>query len=175
MRGVGTVWFFREGVANILSQFWIAVYSRWEIMRTTKDHRKIGYFEDLCYKIVTSEGIKCKFTPTLKGLHVLRVNEDTDGCFFGRSISDNSTACGMAMCHTILSESVEVEDDLSAGVNVNRNINLVGALHTNSYDGDDIIENVIRNNTDEENDNQNTKSAGVNSDSSENQLDTKCI
>ena len=78
------------------------------------------------------------------------------------------------MYYTTLSESMEVEDGLSAGVNIGRNSNLVGALCTNSYAGDDIIENVIRNNTDEENDNENAKSAGVNDDSSENRSDDEC-
>ena len=76
------------------------------------------------------------------------------------------------MCYTTLSESTE--DGLSIGVNVDRNSNLVGALCTNSYDGDNIIENVICNNTDEENDNENAKSTGVNGDSSEIQTDDEC-
>ena len=112
MRGVGTVWFFREGIVNILSQFQVAIYSKWDITYTTKDYRKTGRLEDLCYKVVTNEGIQCKFTPTSKGLHVLRVNEDTDDYFFGKSISDNGTDFSMAMYHTILSESIEEEDDL---------------------------------------------------------------
>ena len=57
MRDVRTVWFFREGVANILSQFQIAVHSKYNITYTTKDYRKRERLEDLCYKVVTKEGI----------------------------------------------------------------------------------------------------------------------
>ena len=84
MRDVGMVWFFRKGVANILSQFRIAVHSQWDISHNTTDYKRSERLDDLCYKVRTSEGIRCKFSPMSKGLHVARIDENTDGCFFGQ-------------------------------------------------------------------------------------------
>ena len=103
MRGAGIVWFFRKEVASILSQFQIAVHSQWDISHNTTDYKRLGKLGDLCYNARTSEGIRCKFSPVSKGLHVARIDENTDGCFFGRRIPDNSANFGMAIYYTILS------------------------------------------------------------------------
>ena len=134
----------------------MTVHSKWDITHTTKDYRKIGHLEDLYQKVVTSKGIQCEFTPISKGLHVLQVNDNTDGCFFRRSILDNTTDFGIAICNTILSESMEEEDDL-----ITNNRNLVGVLHTNSFDSSDRIADVIRGNTAEVNDKEDIRSIGV--------------
>ena len=60
------------------------------------------------------------------------------------------------MCYTILSESIEEEDDL-----ITNNSNLVGVLCTNSFDSSDRIADVIRNNTAEVNDKEDVRSTGV--------------
>ena len=41
MNGVGVVWFYPEGVANVLSQYRMAVFSRWEIKYDTDINKDI--------------------------------------------------------------------------------------------------------------------------------------
>ena len=69
--GVGTVWFYPPGVANILSQYRMAVFSNWDIEYSTKRFKKLGDVRDLSYNCVTSEGVEVRFDPTEQGLHVM--------------------------------------------------------------------------------------------------------
>ena len=57
MRGVGIVWFFCDSMANILSQFRIAVYSNKKITYSTNDYYKSEQMGDLAHKVVTSKSI----------------------------------------------------------------------------------------------------------------------
>ena len=47
--GVGTVWFYPKGVANILSQHRMVVNSGWDVDYSTKLFRKSGDIKDLKY------------------------------------------------------------------------------------------------------------------------------
>ena len=144
MRGVGIVWFFRDGVANIISQFRIAVHSKCDISYSTGDYKKSGRIEDLAYKVKTSEGIKCKFTPTEKGPYVLKIDKKTNGCFFGREIPDNETNFGMAMCHTMISDTF----DEGIGVDGRHDDeSITGVIEANTVEHPTIVHNV---NNDEE-------------------------
>ena len=69
--GVGTVWFYPDGVANIISQHRMVVHSGWDIEYSTKAYRKSGNIKDLKYDCVTSEGVKVSFLPNEDGLHIM--------------------------------------------------------------------------------------------------------
>ena len=69
--GVGTVWYYPEGAANILSQYRMVVNSVWDVQFNLKHYRFSSDVNDLAYKVETSEGIKFEFMPTKKGLHEL--------------------------------------------------------------------------------------------------------
>ena len=58
MLGIGTVWFYPEGVANILSQFSMAACSKWAIDYSTKRFYKTGDYKDLAFFVTTNEGRK---------------------------------------------------------------------------------------------------------------------
>ena len=99
MPGVGTVWFYADGIANILSQHRMATLSNWGIDYSTRVYRLSGDEADLSYNVTTSEGIKCRFHPTAEGLHVHEVDEHDASNAFGRRVIDNLTNRGRDMCH----------------------------------------------------------------------------
>ena len=84
MPGVGTVWFYPHGVANVLSQFSMATHSRWSIGYSTKRFHKTGNFDDLSFFVTTNEGRKCKFSPTTDGLHAMNIDKNADSFVLGR-------------------------------------------------------------------------------------------
>ena len=109
--GVGTVWFYPEGIANILGQFNMAVYSDWDIDYSTKTFKKTQKIKDLSFKCVTKEGYQVCFEPTRQGLHVLDcsdkfgIDKENNGCVFGKEITDNGTDFGKKMFRTLPGES----------------------------------------------------------------------
>lgn len=70
VKGVGLVWHFPDGVANILSQFWMASIARWRITCDADLSHSTGRIKDLCCDVTVQEGFKCKFSPSQKGLHI---------------------------------------------------------------------------------------------------------
>ena len=154
MRGFGTAWFYKQKVANILSQFWIVTHSNWNKSYATKNYRKSRRLvEDVVYEVITSEGVKCKFKLILNGLYVLKMSENTDRCFFGKKIYDNSIDCRMAMCYAILSENADEEsNDLKGVLKSNDTLiievnDIIGVNLTNvneTIDENDVIETVHR-------------------------------
>ena len=69
--GVGTVWYYPEEAANILSQYRMFGNSGWDVQYNLKHYQRSRYVNDLAYKVETLEGIKFEFIPTKIGLHVL--------------------------------------------------------------------------------------------------------
>ena len=55
--GIGAVWFYKDRVANILSQHRIATLSKCDIDYTTKKYKISGDADDLTYNVTTTEGI----------------------------------------------------------------------------------------------------------------------
>ena len=104
--GVGTVWFYPKGVANILSQYRMVVNSGWDVDYSTKLYRKSGNMKDLKYDCFTSEGVNVTFTPNKQGLHVLDSRKyfglGKYGCVFGETIIDNNTNNELYMRHNII-------------------------------------------------------------------------
>jgi hypothetical protein len=103
--GVGTVWYYPQGVANILLQHRMAVNSNWDIDYSSKMYKKTGSTNDLKYNCVTSEGVRLSFSPNKDGLHILDCSKyfgvGKQGYVFGKSIIDNKTNNGLAMCHNV--------------------------------------------------------------------------
>ena len=64
--GVGTVWYYPEGAANILSQYRMVVNSGWDVQYNSKHYRHSRDVNDLAYKVETSEGIKFDLCPQKK-------------------------------------------------------------------------------------------------------------
>ena len=120
----------------------MVVHSKWDISHNTIDYKRSERLEDLCYKVRTSEGVRYKFSHTSKGLHMLRIDKDTDECFFGRCIPDNCIDFGIAICHTILSNKMIQVDILEEG-----DSSVIGVLQSSTYKSDDEIAGVINDNT----------------------------
>ena len=103
--GVGTVWYYPEGVANILSQHRMVVNSGWDIEYSTKEFRKTNNLSSLKYECVTAEGVKCTFSPNKEGLHVLDCTKyfgiGKDGYIFGNNITNNNVDNGNDMFRSI--------------------------------------------------------------------------
>jgi hypothetical protein len=103
--GVGTVWYYPNGVANILSQHRLVVNSGWDIEYSSKKYRETNNTMDLKYDCITSEGIELSFPPNKDGLHILDCTKyfgvGKQGYVFGKNVIDNKTNNGLAMCHNI--------------------------------------------------------------------------
>ena len=69
--GVGVVWYYPEGVANILSQHRVISLSKWRVKFDSDMYYRTGNRMELCYDCTTGEDVKLRFLPTEKGLHVL--------------------------------------------------------------------------------------------------------
>ena len=105
--GVGTVWYYPEGSANILSAHRMITRSGWSVDFSTEQFFKTYQLKDLAYRCVTLEGKHIAFTPTKQGLYKLNCSElfvDTATgqtvCVFGTKKTDNGTHFGRAMCDT---------------------------------------------------------------------------
>ena len=103
--GVGTVWYYPAGVANILSQHRMVVNSGWDVEYSSKLYRTTLNVADLKFNCTTNEGVKVSFSSTPDGLHVMDCTEyfgvGRRGHVFGSSIIDNKTNNGVSMCHNI--------------------------------------------------------------------------
>ena len=100
MPGVGTVWYYPEGAANILSGHRLVVNSGWSVKQDSDRYHQTGNTDDLSIRCVTKEGVKCEFKPTADGLHVMDCKSllKTRGKnIFGSIITDNGTMNGRAM------------------------------------------------------------------------------
>ena len=98
IKGLGTVQFYPECVAKILSQFLMAEFSKWKIEHFTDKQHVCGDVRDLCYAEKIPEGTISKFMPNTFGLHSLQVNVHDADREFGNKIFDNGTKSGEAMC-----------------------------------------------------------------------------
>ena len=105
MMGVGTVWYYPQGVANILSQFRMVIYSKWRICYSTERYHETGDVSDLSYDVTTPDGFNCSFTPNSQGLHVYQVPKGRGTNVFGTKKKDNVTIFG-GTCHAIIENSV---------------------------------------------------------------------
>ena len=108
MPGVGTVWYYPEGAANILSGHRLVVNSGWSVRQDSDKYHRTGNPDDLSIRCVTKEGVRCEFKPTADGLHVMDCESllKKGKHVFGRNITDNGTRNGDAMssCHFIKSK-----------------------------------------------------------------------
>ena len=106
--GVGTVWYYPKGVANILSQHRVITLSKWRVKFDSAMYYRTGNRMDLCYHCTTGEGVEVEFTPTAKGLHVLDCTKfyglDRPNRVFGQHVTDNGTKGGDAMCQANIPE-----------------------------------------------------------------------
>ncbi|OEU17119.1 hypothetical protein FRACYDRAFT_237529 [Fragilariopsis cylindrus CCMP1102] len=103
--GVGTVWYYPSGVANILSQHRMVVNSGWDVDYSSKLYRTTLDVTDLKFNCTTNEGVKVSFSSTPDGLHIMDCTDyfgaGRHGHVFGDSIIDNNTNNGLSMCHNI--------------------------------------------------------------------------
>ena len=99
--GVGVVWYYPEGAANILSQHRVITQSKWRVRFDSDLYYRTGNRKDLCYNCTTGEGVKLQFTPNEKGLHVLECADyfglDRPNCVFG----SKDVVGTMDMCHVL--------------------------------------------------------------------------
>ena len=71
MPGAGTVWYYLDGAANILSGHRLVVNSGWSVKQDSDEYHQTGNPEDLSIRCVMKEGVRCEFKPTADGLHVM--------------------------------------------------------------------------------------------------------
>ena len=111
--GVGVVWYYPEGVANILSQHRVITLSKWRVKFDSDSYYRTGNRKDLCYDCTTGEGVKLQFLPTEKGLHVLDCTKyyglGKPNFVFGDKVTDNNTDGGSEMCQMNLTELDNVD------------------------------------------------------------------
>ena len=102
--GVGTVWYYPDGVANILLHHKLITDSKCSIDHSSCRFEQSGDVQDLSIDCVTSEGFKVCFFPTAAGLHVMdclsHYKKGTPMYIFGKKVTDNSVQGGDAMCNT---------------------------------------------------------------------------
>jgi hypothetical protein len=102
---VGTVWYYPNGVANILSQHRMVVNSGWDVDYTSRIYKKTLDIKDLKFECTTHEGTKISFPSNTDGLHILDCSNyfgvGKKGYVFGKSIIDCKTNNGHAMRHNI--------------------------------------------------------------------------
>ena len=68
---VGIVWYYLDGVANILSSHKLIVDSKWKMNYSTDRYYQTGDVNNLSYQCTTSKGVKVDFKPTPEGLHMM--------------------------------------------------------------------------------------------------------
>ena len=107
LAGVGLVWHYPEGVANMLSQFRMIVHSKWKVYHSADKFHESGNINDLGFDVETPQGFRCKFTPTPQGLHVYHVNKDCKGKIFGGAKVDDKLL-HVGSCHAIMQEAYDV-------------------------------------------------------------------
>ena len=100
--GVGTVWYYSQGSANILSAHRMVTRSGWSVNYSSDRYQRTNNPLDPCYQCTTKEGVEVLFAPTRQGLHVLDCKEmfdkDPNATVFGSSAIDNSF--GTEECHS---------------------------------------------------------------------------
>ena len=106
--GVGAVWYYPNGVANILLSHKLIVDSKWKMTYSTNRYYQTGDVNDLLYQCTTSRGVKVDFKPTPEDLHIMQCSKyfglGKNGCVFGQKITDNNTNFGdaMGMCNNCI-------------------------------------------------------------------------
>ena len=69
--GVDTVWYYLDGVANILSHHKLIIDNKWSIDHISHKFEISGNIRDLSIDYVKSIGIKVCFFPITEGLHIM--------------------------------------------------------------------------------------------------------
>ena len=65
------VWYYLNGVSNILSHHQVVISSGWDIKYSTNQYQKSKNIKDLRYDCVTLEEVKITSVPTKDGSYVL--------------------------------------------------------------------------------------------------------
>ena len=89
---------------NILSQYQIAVFSKWMISYLTEKFYELGNIRGLYYNVETKEGWIGKFELTPEELHVYTVNSDIDRNVFGKKIIVDGSRLRDMMCYYVLED-----------------------------------------------------------------------
>jgi len=91
--GVGTVWYYPQGSANILSRYRMVTQSKWRVSYNSARYHETGNEGDLSEHVVTPEGSEFDLAPNRRGLHVLDCTKyfevGRNGCVFGNLIPDD--------------------------------------------------------------------------------------
>ena len=130
--GVGTVWYYPDGSANILSAHRMVIHSGWSVNYSTDKFLKTNRIKDLAYECTTNEGVKVCFRPTKQGLYIMDCSKYfeagvTQPHVFGKLNTDNGTHYGLAMC-----ERRTLDDPLECkqGCYIEENVDFEEAIDT---------------------------------------------
>ena len=131
--GVGIVWFFDKGIANIVSQFWLAAYSKWHMSYNTNKFHHTRNGCNLYYEVTTQERVKCQFILTLKGLHAFTTDKKNSKTDFGIKMISNSVICRSRSYHITITnrDNIEVTWVLDNQENT-KNLGITGVVEYNS-------------------------------------------
>jgi hypothetical protein len=93
----------------------MVVNSGWDVDYTSRVYKQTRDTRDLKFDCTTNEGIEVSFPSNKDGLHILDCSKyfgvGKQGYVFGKSIIDNKTNNGLAMCHNITGVSThDVKD-----------------------------------------------------------------
>ena len=143
------MWYYLEGVANMLSQFRVASLSKWMTSYDTEKYDKTGNTKHLCYEVTTGEGKHCKFLPT-----PCTVTKDKADIIFWENVLYHGTAFGNVICHSAFVRITGVIEDESEGESDEEEdevpLPLLDNPDSNLDDEDDDEESLVNNNNDNE-------------------------
>ena len=148
MKGVGLIWYYPNGVSNMLSQFCMVVHSKCRMTYGTRKYHRSGYINNLSYDVTTPNGCKFKFTSTSQGFQVHKVDKRCKRDVFGSKITDDETTFG-GTCPTLVESEDQPEEEMNnehaqaTGVNGEGVIFPGAEVVTTGYQGSGLEKYVI--------------------------------
>ena len=110
------VWFYLEGVANVLSQHRMDACYKWSIACNADRYYKTGRNKYLRYDVTTNEGVACEFVHTKEAFHTHVESRNTDGSIFENHMPDNGAESSRDVRHLNYKNSVNDANEVDSNV-----------------------------------------------------------
>ena len=82
----------------------LTTFSKFKTLCSDNRFHKTSNVEDFCCHVETKDGINCKLSSVIKGLHALDVDKDRNGRIFSSKIIDNGTKFSKEIFHAGLDD-----------------------------------------------------------------------
>ena len=83
LKRVGTIWYYLNIASNVLFQFRMGFFSKWQITCNIDEYHSTNDIGDICHDVITLEGFKFKFVPLPQGLYMHKVDPKSKENVFG--------------------------------------------------------------------------------------------